>query len=1104
MAKASKSALGGQSEQVQQSPQRIHPSSFTRAPTDSTSPINTMFNPGASHLEKMGRELKCPICLSLLKKTASLTCNHVFCNECILKSMKSGPGCPVCKVPFARREIRLAPHMDTLVNIYRNMEMASGINLFVSQPSPSLVTDFSDGQDKENKSPCQNDLKRKSLMQPGRKTKKAKGRGHSNHGQKPSRLSSVSFGGLRENKGAENIEQKSPDQAIPSPHQPVKRSFPTKKRVQVSLYPPGSYETPPRPGKRVSNSENSIIQNEDDGINEYILPRNSDKIHIDSESRMRFGAEAKAGSPLKSKQSVPPTDRILLDDFGNPVLAPFFWLRDRDSQEADGALLPTSQPTQTSPLRPSFSDLKDSDDEGWHQQLQSDEVNIGIRVPDTFDSEMFEWTQMPCSPELNSSPIKQQSQKLSEVVVSPCKGLQNDDALLTNDLNKGPNEMDQVNDAEFAKYNTAEDAFASPIPCTNRSVDELADTHILEIKQASNKACKTNLTNLIIEPEDVLEKISLEESGPTKKSGNAWHGRKSHRKMRPKSTGGTNNLKRACKRETQRKSKPKSDQILTQEMLSPVSDSVVGCESSKLNPKDAGKELVFTATDIFNAMFGLPTDKTATNNSVEVKSQIDTELIDRQHLYPVGLQKTVQNGGMTDSPVNLTPKHQHDVQTINNGGSLEPTTQAGFSEMHPQTPGNCCRTEPSTSKHGFFCAFCRISGNSETAGRMMHYSNGSSVREEKEMPSNVIHVHKTCAEWAPDVYFKDDCVMNLEAEVARGTKIKCTTCGLKGAALGCCFTKCRRSFHVPCALSTPECRWDVDNFVMLCPAHSSRKFPNERRSSTSSKHSSSLPRRGQQSANKGTLLRGDKSPGRQQADEGSKVSQSWTWPLGQQCKWILCGSALDPAQKEQLNNFVRLTGATISKTWSPAVTHVVASTDADGACRRTLKFLMSILEGKWVLKIDWIAACMEAGHPVNEEPFEITHDIHGTFEGPKRGRARVEKKAPKLFEGLRFYLSGDFAASSKGYLQELASAAGGLVLHRKPILDQPECQSTIVLYNVELPETSKFSGKDKIVQNRLKEARSLADATGAQYAAHTWILESIAACQLQPMGNGCS
>lgn len=1104
MAKAYKSTMEGQSEQVQQSPQTIHPTSFTRAPTDSTSPINTMFNPGATHLEKMGRELKCPICLSLLKKAASLTCNHVFCNECILKSMKSGPGCPVCKVPFARREIRLAPHMDSLVSIYKNMEMSAGINLFVSQSSPSPATDSSDGQDKENKFPYQNDLKRKSLMQPGRKTKKAKGRGHVNHVQKPSRLSSVSSGVLRENKSAENIEQKTPDQAIPSPHQPVKRSFPTKKRVQVSLYPPGSYEeTPPRPGKHVSNSKNNTIQNEDDGINEYVLPTNSEKMHIDSESQMYFGIEAKAGSPVKSKESIPPTGSVPFDDFGYPVLAPFFWLRDHDSQEADGAPLPNSQPTQTSPVHPSFSDLKDSDDEGLHQQLQSDEVDIGIRVPDTFDSEMFEWTQRSCSPELNSSPIRQQvtqGQKLSEMIVSPCKKLQNDKGLLIN----GPNETDQVNDAEFAEDTVTEDAFASSIPCTNISVDEVVDTPILEIKQASNTACKTNLTNAIIEPEDVFEKTLLEESGLIKESGNARRGRKPRRKRGPKSTGGTKDVQKACKGETQRKSKAKSDQILTQEMLSPVSDSIVGCESSKINPKDTDKEMIFTATDIFNAMFGLPTDKTANNNSAEVKSQIATELIDKQHQYPVDLHKTIQNGDMTDSSVDLTPKHQHDIQTINNGGSLEPTTQAGISEMYPQIPGNCCRTEPSTSKDDFFCAFCRASGNSETAGQMMHYSNGSSVTKQKEMPSNVIHVHKLCAEWAPDVYFKDDCVMNLEVEVARGTKIKCTICGLKGAALGCCFTKCRRSFHVPCALSAPECRWDVDNFVMLCPAHSSRKFPNERRSSTSSKRSSSLPRRGQHFADKGTLPRGDKSPGIRQAEEGFKASQAWTWPLGQPCKWVLCGSALDSAQKEQLISFAKLTGATVSKTWSPAVTHVVASTDADGACRRTLKFLMSILEGKWVLKIDWIAACMEARHPINEEPFEITHDIHGTFEGPRRGRARVEKKAPKLFEGLSFYLSGDFAVSSKGYLQELASAAGGLVLHRKPIMGQLECRNSIVLYNVELPETNKLSGNDKIVQNRLKEARSLAEATGAQYAAHTWLLESIAACQLQPMGNGCS
>jgi hypothetical protein len=39
----------------------------------------------------------------------------------------------------------------------------------------------------------------------------------------------------------------------------------------------------------------------------------------------------------------------------------------------------------------------------------------------------------------------------------------------------------------------------------------------------------------------------------------------------------------------------------------------------------------------------------------------------------------------------------------------------------------------------------------------------------------------------------------------------------------------------------------------------------------------------------------------------------------------------------QLHNFASLTGATISKTWSPVI-HVVAYTDVDGAGRRTQKF----------------------------------------------------------------------------------------------------------------------------------------------------------------------
>lgn len=62
---------------------------------------------------------------------------------------------------------------------------------------------------------------------------------------------------------------------------------------------------------------------------------------------------------------------------------------------------------------------------------------------------------------------------------------------------------------------------------------------------------------------------------------------------------------------------------------------------------------------------------------------------------------------------------------------------------------------------------------------------------------------------APNVYFLDDNAINLEAEISRSRRIKCSLCGLRGAALGCYDKSCRRSFHVPCAKLTSQCRWDM-------------------------------------------------------------------------------------------------------------------------------------------------------------------------------------------------------------------------------------------------------------------------------------------------------
>ena len=83
----------------------------------------------------------------------------------------------------------------------------------------------------------------------------------------------------------------------------------------------------------------------------------------------------------------------------------------------------------------------------------------------------------------------------------------------------------------------------------------------------------------------------------------------------------------------------------------------------------------------------------------------------------------------------------------------------------------------------------------------------------------------------------------------------------------------------------------------------------------------------------------------------------WTSPLSLSIyiyvDWnILFFTHLLSVIQEIVTRFESLSGITVLKKWDSRVTHVIASVDENGACRRTLKYLMGILEGKWILTID--------------------------------------------------------------------------------------------------------------------------------------------------------
>lgn len=53
-----------------------------------------------------------------------------------------------------------------------------------------------------------------------------------------------------------------------------------------------------------------------------------------------------------------------------------------------------------------------------------------------------------------------------------------------------------------------------------------------------------------------------------------------------------------------------------------------------------------------------------------------------------------------------------------------------------------------------------------------------------------------------------------------------------------------------------------------------------------------------------------------------------------------------------LIEFAEMNGATLFKSWTPNVTHVITALDEDGAYVRTFKIFMAILAGKWIVTMD--------------------------------------------------------------------------------------------------------------------------------------------------------
>ncbi|XP_071740379.1 protein BREAST CANCER SUSCEPTIBILITY 1 homolog [Rutidosis leptorrhynchoides] len=933
-----------------------------------------------SHLQRMAGELKCPICLCLLKSAVSLTCNHIFCNVCIEKSMKSDSTCPVCKVPYRRREIRPAPHMDTLVSIYKGMEASSGVNIIGTQTQPhttdneNCVEDATVGKSKKASNDC-NGI-------------------HNTQNQRKNKQKALKGSSKKTKRCNSDIERP---------------SFPTKKRIQVPLHHP--QETPTRP----TNVEGGKCE------------VNKDRIHTNVSGREGKG-------------------RAKLNENDETLFTPFFWLRNEEDVEKTTQLTPLDPVNDSPQDAPCFSDIKDSEENhDCHEWSWLQDINM-------FDSEMFEWTQRPCSPELCASPMKNQDKEFHEI-----------------DIVQDNNKNGEKVPAQFEVV----------LPTLSSHQVQKVD-HEAKVKGPKKRAKKTK---------ECISKKKAKKDTDNVVSNSTTSLKADHDKRN--NTGELVKSKKQNRGSGKKASKSKVSTSLTGE----GSGNIQNANSDHRTKRE-------TATHQLTKKTKKLKNQDPTNSNISV-TEISKNCVSHQLSEPPVVDGEIKTDAFrrqtkkgyfskdlhlqTSKKVTFCLNKSSEVTSVDNVvpiyGNVSTKTNQSLGESDPTRKLNATFLRKCDVLSNICCAFCQSTRESDISGCMAHYLKGKPLTLDHEDVPLAIHAHTNCTEWAPNVYFEDDIAVNLEAELARSKRITCSCCGLKGAALGCYEKSCRKSFHFTCAKLTPQCRWDNDNFVMLCPLHSSHKLPNETSGSQPKEKKKYVPKR----------QINVKHP---QVPIGDAVVTASRWDsYGLFTKIVLCCSALTSIEKEIVVKFEKLSGVTVLKTWDPRVTHVVASVDENGACRRTLKYLMGILNGKWILNIEWIKACMEVKKPVDEQPYEINLDIHGFKGGPKLGRFMLLNKEPKLFNGFKFYFTGDFVASYKGYLHDLIIAGGGTVLHRKPVPVNNEKQ--FLIYSLELTDKLKANEQNRILSQRKSAAEALAKSTGAVAVSNSWILNSIAASKLQ-------
>ncbi|XP_037474250.1 BRCA1-associated RING domain protein 1-like [Triticum dicoccoides] len=375
---------------------------------------------------------------------------------------------------------------------------------------------------------------------------------------------------------------------------------------------------------------------------------------------------------------------------------------------------------------------------------------------------------------------------------------------------------------------------------------------------------------------------------------------------------------------------------------------------------------------------------------------------------------------------------------------------------------------------------------------MVLYHDRRIMTNDKGNPTNAVYVHEKCIVWAPRVQSSGGTFKNVENEIKRASRWECSRCKLRGAALGCYYGRCRKTYHVPCAVMIPECRWDVEGRHVWCPNHA----PHDDMSSPPTMESDIVLQVDQLNTSSCSLSQG-------QCSEKERISSNYQREQNLQNQsstlvdqWVLLGISLSASEEDSLKEFASLTNSTLVEDWDKNVTHVIVGRNTNTACVRSYAVLMAILYGKWIVRAGWIMDFLVQRIPHPETPYEMTFygGLHTSISGPTKGRARAAEGAPKLFSGLNFCFSDYVHVEDLEEFQNLIAAGGGLALQGVSPDSLPEIRSRIpgkvyYIYHGGPPRNSTWYFKD-VHQNQMEESVEYGKS-GAQVISHLKLYDAI-------------